>query len=198
MNIPPIKKRRWLQFNLLLMLAIVALCAVVFAWLRHPVAQTRHEVELATKIEGLGGRITWGGLTEGRGKHGRSYIGAIDLSATNVSDEDLAEIGKLPELTHLHLNDTNITDSGVKHLSAVPRLKQLELSGTKITDDGMRHILDLTSLEVVKLERCTITDDALETIGRLELLWMLHLDSTSITDDASKHLVKLRRLRTLG
>lgn len=182
------KRRRWLQFRLSVMLGVVTIFAVAFALVRYPIEQTRHEAGIAKRMEEIGGRVTWGGLAEGRGKSGRSYIGAIDLTSSTVSDADLVEIGRLPALTHLYLNDTNITDSGIEHLSTLPRLKQLELSDTKITDNGVQYVARLTSLEVVKLERCNITSHSLKALGNLESLWMLHLDKTPVTDDAMETL----------
>lgn len=91
--------RRAFRFSLSALFAAVTVCAVFFAWLRVPLEQMRQEADVAKRIERLGGRITWGGSLEGMGKQGRSYIGAIDLSGTEVTD-DVASIGELNEMTH--------------------------------------------------------------------------------------------------
>jgi hypothetical protein len=92
-------KRRWLQFSMAMLLLLVTGLAVLFAWLGRQARQTETEARVAAMIEELGGRVTWGGFFEGRGKSGRSYIGAVDLSGTKVTDAQLAEIGSLSELT---------------------------------------------------------------------------------------------------
>ena len=130
-------KRRWFQFSLPRLLVAVSVIAVIFAWIGYPIGQTYKETDIAAKIRELKGTVTWGGLTEGRGKKGRSYIGAVDLSGTKVTDNDLIEIGSLPELTHLYLNNTQISSAGLAHLTDLQQIKQIELSGTPNTDEGL-------------------------------------------------------------
>ncbi len=93
--------RRVFRYSLSALFLAVAACAVFFAWLRVPLEQVRREAAIAKRVEQLGGRVTWGGSLEGKGKQGRSYIGAIDLSGAEVTEVDLAAIGELTELTHL-------------------------------------------------------------------------------------------------
>ena len=85
------RRRRWFRFGLPLLLGTVTVIAAIFAWLRYPIHQTVEETRIAAEIEQLGGSVTWGGLVEGRGKKGRSYIGAVDLNGMKVTDDDLAE-----------------------------------------------------------------------------------------------------------
>ena len=101
------------QFRILGLFALVTLFAIVFTFLRAPIKQTQIDADAAAKVEELGGSVTWGGLGQGRGKLGRSYLGAIDLTGSGVSDDDLLELGHLSELTHLVLNDTDVTDAGL-------------------------------------------------------------------------------------
>jgi len=190
--------RRWFQFSLRQLLVGMSICAVVVAWLKYPIIQTRHEKQVAARVEQLGGSVAWGGLVEGRGKKGRSYIGAVDLSGTQVSDDDLAEIASLPELTHLNLNDAQIGSEGLAHLAKMSQIKQLELSGTLTTDDDLRQLAELSTLEVLKLEHCQITDEGLRHIAGSTSLWMLHIDGASVTKNGLLHLIGLRNLRTLS
>ncbi|MEM9658194.1 MAG: hypothetical protein AAF961_07525, partial [Planctomycetota bacterium] len=116
------------------------------------------EISLSEEIAELGGAVTWGGFLESRGKRGRSYIGALDLSNTPVQDEHLVKIGSLTELTHLRLNDTKITDSGVSHLTSLKRIRQIELAGTEVSDEAVSFLSQLQTLEVLILSRTSISN----------------------------------------
>ena len=181
-----------------LLLLLIAVVGIVLGLLRQPALQLAQEQKLAERIAQLGGSATWGGTLEGRGGQGRSYLGSIDLSGTQVTDADLAEIGKLPYLTHLALNDTQVSDSGMRHLAELPCLVQLEVCGTSVTDQGVRQIAQIQSLEVLKLDRCPITNEALDDIAQLSSLWMLYLNETAITGEGLLPLQKLSHLRTLS
>ena len=176
-------KRRPFQFRLLGLLVVVTLVAIGAAMLRDPLLQTRIDSGASERVEELGGTSTWGGLGQGRGKPGRAYLGAIDLTGTAVTDDDLVEIGGLTELTHLVLNNTKITDAGLAHLAQLPNLKQLELSGTSITNDGVHYIANLPKLEVLILKRCNISDGAVSDLTGLN----------SLVDASSRRYVGDRR-----
>jgi hypothetical protein len=191
-------RRRWLQFSLTMLLLLVTGLAVLFTWLGRQARQSERESRVAAMIEELGGKVTWRGFFEGRGKDGRSYVGAVDLSETKVSDAELAEIALLPELTHLRLNNTAITSAGLTHLIDLRHLKQLELANTSISDEGLREIGKMSSLEVLKLGGTDISNDGLAHVAGLDSLWMLYLDGTPITDDGLQHVARLGRLRTLN
>lgn len=122
-SVLPTSKRRP-QFNLLVMLGAVSCLAAIFALLKAPNDQRR----LALRIQEIGGSVTWGGTLNSKGKVGRPYIGAVDLTGTKVTDDDLREIVRLSELTDLRANDTQITAAGLAHLANLPRIKQLELT----------------------------------------------------------------------
>ncbi len=61
----------------------------------------------------------------------------IILRSTEVSDNDLAVLSRLPHLTVLNLSNTPITDAGLKFLSGCRTLKELDVCGTHITERGV-------------------------------------------------------------
>lgn len=197
-NLASPSRKRWFQFSLGSLLILVTLWAILFSWLGPQIRQIPEEKRLAERIEQLGGRINWGGAGQGRGKNRLWYIGSLDLSGTNVNDDDLAEIALLPELTHLCLNNTRISAKGSAHLRRATGLKQLELSGTAITDEELQQFQSISGLEVLKLDGCAITDDGLRHLAGFVELWMLNLDRTAITDNGLIHLAQLAKLRSLS
>ena len=70
----------------------------------------------------------------------KSLIGSysINLSYTNVTDEDLKYLSNAPKLFILTLTYTNVTDEGLKYLPSIPNLSTLNLSYTNVTDEGLK------------------------------------------------------------
>lgn len=57
----------------------------------------------------------------------------LDLSYTDVTDEDLVHISELDHLTHLNLSNTNITPTGLRHLMECDSLEYVNVRGTSIS-----------------------------------------------------------------
>ena len=60
----------------------------------------------------------------------------IDLSGTNVADDDLLVLSSLPNLEWLVLDSTNVTDIGLLHLEKLKKLRLLSLHGCNVTADA--------------------------------------------------------------
>ncbi len=55
---------------------------------------------------------------------------AVDLSATQVTDEDLKHLKHLANLQRLFLQATAVTDAGLRHLQDLSKLQELDLTAT--------------------------------------------------------------------
>jgi tetratricopeptide (TPR) repeat protein len=64
----------------------------------------------------------------------------LDLSGTNIGDEDLEFIKHLPGLRALYLRSTRITDRGLDHLKQCYSLHHIDISDTAITDRAVREL----------------------------------------------------------
>ena len=62
----------------------------------------------------------------------------IDLSGTNVTDDDLLLLSSLPDLECLVLDATDVSDEGLKHLEKLRPLRLLSLHGCNVTVDAIR------------------------------------------------------------
>lgn len=80
----------------------------------------------------------------------------IDLSDSNVTDNDLESLRALTGLNALSLGRTYISDNGLKPLSLLHNLQTLDLSASRIKGLGFRHIGLLKSLRTVELDQCSI------------------------------------------
>src|ERR1041384_4573305 len=83
-------------------------------------------------IARLGGKVE-------RDRAGR--IVAVNLSGSWISDLDMIELARLPDLERLDLSHTRITDEGMLNLKPAPNIKDLKLFYSEwITDHGLTAI----------------------------------------------------------
>jgi hypothetical protein len=95
----------------------------------------------------------------------------LDLSATGITDEQLAEKLKgLTQLKWLSLWNTDVTDAGLVHLKGLTNLKRLFLNDTGVTDVGLMHLKGLTMLEKLFLDGTQVTDAGLVHLKELTKL----------------------------
>ena len=106
----------------------------------------------------------------------------LSLNVTQITDEGLNEVIKLPKLRGLALWDTKITDAGLKEVIKLKHLSYLNLGGTKITDAGLKELAKLKSLTELNLRYTQITDAGLKELAKCKQLEKLHLGHTQITD----------------
>jgi uncharacterized membrane protein len=87
----------------------------------------------------------------------KEHIVWLKWSYSKVSDQQLAVLEKMTNLTKLYLNNTNITDEGLKYLTNLPNLKYLNLVGTKVTAQGVRTLAQLPNLRQLYLYQTLIS-----------------------------------------
>ena len=104
------------------------------------------------KIEALGGTV----------KRDRSQpespVTSVNLSCTNVGDDDLRLVSHFSSLRELYLIGTNVSDAGLKCLVDLQKLEELRLGGCKITDAGLKDLAKLKNLSMVGLMGTQVTD----------------------------------------
>ncbi|MEX0866814.1 MAG: protein kinase, partial [Pirellulales bacterium] len=123
---------------------------------------------------------------------------SLDLSRTEITDEDLAAIAQLTRLEELHLAGTRVSDKGLAHLAALNSLRVLDLSETRVTGAGLAALQDLPNLSALRLNRCRVSDAAMETINRYPALVELSLAfNTSLSDSGIAKLTNLKKLQVL-
>lgn len=88
----------------------------------------------------------------------------LDLSGSNVRDEDLRCIGHFPLLMFLRLHDTEVTDEGVKQLAELQWLEGLDLAGTNVSDKSVEFLVKLSHLTWLNIRGATISGDMVERL----------------------------------
>ena len=81
----------------------------------------------------------------------------LKMGFTNVSNENMAVIGQLTNLTRLNLEHTPVSDEGLKPLQSIQNLQYLNLVDTKVTTQGVLQLAGLKLLESLFLYRTNIS-----------------------------------------
>ncbi len=195
-------KRRWTQFSLATMLAVVTVLCMGLSLVVVPAERQRRAV---AAIEALGGRVQYvkpdQKATEAfprpflRRWLPRDYLDKVqDVDLLYVEDEELdAGLAHLHSLTALHglsLMGTQITDAGLAHLQALTGLQTLDLRHTQITGAGLAHLQGLTGLQELDLGDTEVTDAGLAQLHALTGLQQVSLKGTQVTDAGLAQLRK--------
>lgn len=190
-------RRRWLQFSIRILLAVVTpLCVALSLW-------------TVAAIEALGGIVDYADNEE----KGESFplavlelwppqvygseVASVDRGNSQVTDAELARLKGRTRLQFLDLNNTQVTDAGLAHLKGMTGLRQLWLNNTQVTDAGLAHLQGLTSLQRLYLENTQVTDAGLAHLQGLTGLQRLYLDNTQVMDAGLAHLKALTDLQWL-
>lgn len=99
---------------------------------------TLAHVAQLTELETLGvmGRVTNQGLAQ---LSGLRNLTALGLQWTPITDDGLIHLRDIPSLRLIDLSHTDVSNAGLKHLEEMPNLNRLFIAGTRITEDGVRR-----------------------------------------------------------
>jgi internalin A len=141
-------------------------------------------------IARLGGKIE-------RDPTGR--IVAVNLRGSWISDSDMIELARLPDLERLDLSHTRISDEGMLNLKPAPKIKDLKLFYSEwITDLGLSAIKDWKHLRRMDVRGTRISDGTLEIVSHMTGLEALDIAHTEVTDLGLDHLISLVNLKELS
>ncbi len=84
----------------------------------------------------------------------------LELNAAGVelTDADLAKLGKLTNLRRLNLANATVKDSSLAGLKTLANLEYINLVGTQVTDVGVKQLAGLKKLQNVYLFESKVTD----------------------------------------
>ncbi len=93
-------------------------------------------------------------------------IYSLNLAKAKVSDEGLAMLTQLKNLTQLHLENSSVTDAALEHLRGSERLQYLNLYGTGVTDAGVKHLEGLKYLRKLYVWQTKVSYDTAQTMEK--------------------------------
>lgn len=88
----------------------------------------------------------------------------VDLSATRVTDQSVAQLATAKNLRLIRLAETDITDAAIDTLVQLHALESINLYGTKVTDAGVSKLAALPSLKRLYLWKTTVTPEAIKAL----------------------------------
>ena len=122
---------------------------------------------------------------------------SITLSGLQITDEGLAELGKLPNLEKLSLSSCDkITGDGFAAFEYPESMKDLNLEyAGQLSDQGLKELSRFTNLEHLRmLENKKIKGEGFECLAAMKKLKTLSCPDTAIADE---HLALLNGIETL-
>ena len=117
---------------------------------------------------------------------------SLDLTATNVTDADVAIMLEGSQLIGLRLGMTSVTDESAEILPPLaPSLELLELTETQVSAESLRFISQLTNLQELHLARLNLSIAEVRQLGNLRKLKCLSLSRETLSEDAIKTIQSL-------
>lgn len=198
---PQAPRRRWLQFGLRSLLALMLLASVAAGWWAYQRDQLRRERAALAEVRRLQSELTrreWYWIeqpltVETRplpwwlsfdGERSRAEVTAVSFDLRSY-DDDFEE-------------PSGVGDEDLHILAAFSNLKSLRLPRSRVGDAGLTRLTNLRRLETLDLSQSRVTDRGLEHLGRLRSLESLMLDGLELQGAGLAHLEGCRRLRELS
>jgi Leucine Rich repeat len=122
----------------------------------------------------------------------------ISIHGGHISDDELATIAELKQLTKLDVGDLpKVTDRGIDKIADIASLERLSLGPPQITDRAFKRFgrLRLKRLTLSALPK--VTDRGIDYITDIATLEHLTLISLNVTDRAFRRFGRLKKLKSL-
>lgn len=94
----------------------------------------------------------------------KSHISWLNLSNTELTDQNLTTVSKLENLTKLRIDGNSIGDQGLENISKLSNLEVLNLYNTQITDEGLALIAQFPKLKQVSIWKTNVSKAAVERL----------------------------------
>jgi Leucine Rich repeat len=207
--------RHRIKFSVASLPLLTLTLAIPCSWLGNDVARAIRQREVVNQIRIAGGRVVYdyepaidvGDRADPPGPEWlRSVLGddlfvsvtTVDLTNARITDMNLGDLKRLPELTALKLYKSALGDREVEQIGELIQLESLNIALTKVGDAEFKRFARLKQLRALRLDGTAVGDDAVNFISDLSHLESLYLDFTRVTDAGVEPLAKLHTLRTLS
>ena len=155
------------------MITLIALLAINTAW-----------------IDALGGRIESAGNGE---------VTGVNLRASWITDSDLIELARMPQIERLDLSQTRISDQGLAYLKTATKLVEVNLAyAEKIGDPAHAVIKHWKNLRKLNLRGTVIADETAASAASLPELEVLDIADTIVGDVGVEALAAAQKLKVLS
>lgn len=107
----------------------------------------------------------------------REQISWLDLSRSQLSDNDLEILSEFHNLTRLSLQNNDISDRTLHFVTSLNNLEYLNLYSTGITDEGLDQLKKLTNLKTLYIWQTNVSREAAENL--MDAIPGLHVNTGS-------------------
>lgn len=161
MNAPRPNTRRWFQFRLRTLLAVVTLIAALLGWRLYVWrAEQEQQRQAMAEIQARGGQtsVAFDSWAEAVALGGRKADNLVIFDKTQLTDDDLKALDNATLIRSLAIVGSQITDDGLAHLENLKQLEYLDLKKNKrLTDAGLVHLEGLKDLDQLILIGTQVT-----------------------------------------
>ena len=216
-----------LRFSLRAMLVVLTLVGCALGWLMLKRSEARQEREAAESLSNLNAMVLYDygpfemlsqptppgprWLTALLGENLFVHVQQVSfpyvdgvlpeqpyrVDRRDLSDRDLALVGRFKHLKGLNLSGFPIRSAALADIEHLSSLIDLSLGVTAIDNEALKHVGKLINLQKLNLWNTNITSDGLKHLAELGQLRMLHVGGTRVSDEGLVHLANLHGLRTL-
>jgi hypothetical protein len=129
---------------------------------------------------------------------GHTRLRQISLKGVGVTDETLADAGRIPALNRAVFHHARITDAGLANLAGAIWLQALVIHETPISGDGLVHLRSLPRLSELNLGGTDVGDRQLAELPRFKALVSVSLENTRVTDEGLASLARCTTLKQVN
>ncbi len=122
----------------------------------------------------------------------------LRLAGAKVTDETLAEVGRLEMLGNFNTTDAAISNATVAEIAAAPKLEWLNLFSTPLSSATVRQFATKPALTSLSLGNTGLDGPTAASLAALTKLTILNINSNPLTDDDIAFVEKLAELEALG
>jgi len=116
---------------------------------------------------------------------------------SGLSDDGVARLGTLPELTQLYLHRSNISGSGFAGFPFDSKLEVLSVYCTDFDSTGCTYVSRFKNLRVLAAGNTQVSADGIPPLSRLKNLQLLSIPISAVTDRSFHSLEAMPSLKTL-
>ncbi len=120
----------------------------------------------------------------------------LSAARSNITDEDMAGLRRLEQLTGLLIYKTAVSDNGLRELVNLNKLDFLRIDGTLVTDESLKLIArSFPNLRTLYIHNVgpKVTDAGLLVLGQHPALNYIHVSKGKFSKDALETVRKVRK-----
>jgi len=95
-------------------------------------------------------------------------IRILTLKIGNITDDDIAILGKLEKIEVLSLGFNKISGTCLVKISEFRNLEELSLNNNPLIEDNLKYIVNLPKLRILHLSYTPLTDKAVDILGKIK------------------------------